>query len=73
MNENNKPISMIIKETKAKIANVCNESNLSLVILDLIMSELYSEVHSLAEKQTAEEEKIYMTELQNNNINDIEE
>ena len=72
MNENNKPISMIIKETKAKIANVCNESNLSLVILDLIMSELYSEVHSLAEKQTAEEERVYMAWVQNNNMDDIE-
>lgn len=65
MNENNKPISMIIKETKTKIANACNESRLPPVILDLVISEIYSEVRSLAEKQSIEEEKAYMDEIQN--------
>jgi len=77
MNGNNKPISMIVKETKTKIANACNESKLSPVILDLIMSELYSEVHSLAEKQAIEEEKAYMAAIQSDKtslvFDDIEE
>lgn len=64
MNGNNKPISMIIKETKAKIANACNESRLPPVILDLVISEIYSEVRSLAEKQAIEEENSYMDAIQ---------
>lgn len=56
----NKPITMVIKETKTKIANICNESGLSPIILDLIMQGLYNEIHSLAEKQTVEEEMGYV-------------
>lgn len=55
----NKPITMAIKETKKKLVNVCNESGLSPAILDLIMQGIYADVHSLAEKQSAEEEMAY--------------
>ena len=60
----NKPITIVIKETKNKLANVCNESGLSPVILDLIMQGIYSEIHSLAEKQTMEEEISYFKMLE---------
>ena len=53
----NKPVSIIIKETKAKLANICNESGLSPIILDLIVQGIYSEIHSIAEKHCFEEEK----------------
>ena len=55
----NKPLTMIIKDTKIKLANVCNESGLPPIILDLIVQGIYSEIHSLAEKQTSEEEVAY--------------
>lgn len=55
----NKPITMVIKETKNKLASVCNESGLSPAVLDLIMQGLYSEIHSLAERQAMEEEVAY--------------
>ena len=60
----NKPITMVIKETKNKLANVCNESGLSPAVLDLIMQGLYSEIHSLAERQAMEEEVAYARMLQ---------
>ena len=59
----NKPLTMIIKETKAKIATACNESGLPPIILDLIMQTIYSEIHLLAERQTAEEESAYMEKI----------
>lgn len=74
----NKPITMIIKETKTKIANICNESGLSPIVLDLIMQGIYTEIHSLAERQTMEEEISYAkmlkeaskkTEVAEDNIN----
>ena len=60
----NKPITMVIKETKTKIANICNESGLSPIVLDLIMQGIYSEIHSLAERQTMEEEMSYVKMLE---------
>lgn len=55
----NKPLTMVIKETKNKLANVCNESGLPPIILDLIIQGVYSEIHSLVERQTLEEEIAY--------------
>lgn len=60
----NKPITMVIKETTNKLANVCNESGLSPAILDLIMQKFYSNIHSLAERQAAEEEMSYVKMLE---------
>lgn len=62
----NKPLAIIIKETRIKMANICNESGLPPIILDLIMQGIYSEIHSLAEKQTLEEEKTYVKTLEEN-------
>ena len=59
----NKPITMIINETRTKLANICNESGLSPVILDLIIQPLYSEIHSLAEMQSKEDEINYIKSI----------
>lgn len=60
----NKPLTMVIKETKTKLTNVCNESGLSPIHLDLIMQALCSEIHSLVERQTIEEEISYIKMLE---------
>lgn len=70
MNEISKPIAMAIKETKLKMINVINESGLSPVILDLIMQGVYTEIHSLAEKQEKEEEKAFAEMTRANNVVD---
>lgn len=62
----NKPITMVVKETKNKLANICNESGLPLIVLDLIVQGIYSEIHSLAERQTLEEEMTYVKTLEEN-------
>lgn len=73
----NKPLTIIIKETKAKLINICNESGLSPVVLDLILQGIYSEVHTLAEQQTIADEKIYIEAMTtkdkniSNKINDL--
>ncbi len=64
----NKPLTMAIKETKKKIADVCNESGLPPVILDLIMQGVYSEIHFLVEKQTLEEESAYIKTIEGENV-----
>lgn len=66
----NKPMTMVVKETKSKLINVCNESGLPLVVLDLILQGIYSEVHILAEQQTMREEKDYIAAMtKDNDIN----
>jgi hypothetical protein len=65
----NKPLTMIVKETKTKLINACNESGLPPVILDLIMQGIYSEIHTLAEKQSIEEEMIYNQTIKDKDIN----
>ena len=62
----NKPLTMIIKETTSKLANVCNESGLPPIILDMIVQGIYSEIHMLTEKQSIEDEEAYKTSLLNN-------
>lgn len=66
----NKPLTMAIKETKKKIADVCNESGLPPVILDLIMQGVYSEIRFLVEKQTLEEELMYAKTTKDEDIKD---
>lgn len=65
----NKPLTMVIKETKNKIANICNESGLPVIVLDLIMQGVYSEIHSLAERQTLEDEIAYAKVIKESNNN----
>ena len=62
----NKPLTMVIKETQKKIANICNESGLPPSILDLIVQGICSEIHSLAERQTLEDEIAYTKMLKEN-------
>ena len=73
MSETNKPITMVINETKAELINVCNKSSLSPAVLDLILQGIYSEVHSLAERQALEEKKAYLETIKNKDIGDANE
>ena len=66
----NKPLTMIIKETKENIANICNESGLPPIILDLIIQGIYFEIHSLTEKQSSEEEAAYIKAIKENEVKD---
>lgn len=60
----NKPITIVIKETTNKLANVCNESGLSPAILDLIVQNFYANIHSLANRQAIDEEMSYAKMLE---------
>lgn len=69
----NKPLTMIIKETKSELAKVCNESGLPPVILDLVVQGIYSEIHMIAEKQAIDDESLYFKTMSDKHIVDIEE
>lgn len=54
-----KPISMVIKETKSNLIQVCNESNLHISILQLIVKEMHDELNKVAQRVMEEEELQY--------------
>ena len=43
-----KTANVIIEETKIKIAQAVQESGLSVSVLDMILKDLYMEIHALA-------------------------
>ena len=55
-----KPISMKITETKEQLAKVCNESKLPICVLDMVVKEVYSEVHKAAGITAKEEAAKYI-------------
>lgn len=52
-----KSFNKIIKEVQRRMVQICNESDLSPIVLELILQNLLSEVHLMVEKQMFEEEK----------------
>ena len=59
-----KPISMMINETKIGIANICNKSGLPSYILEPILKELYLEIKELSRQQLKQDEAIYKASLE---------
>lgn len=56
----NKPISMRITETRERLINACNESHLPICVLDMLVREVYCEVHKSAKTSAKEEAANYI-------------
>lgn len=66
---NNKPISMVINETRISLLKICNESGLPACVLELIVKDLYNDVNRVSENQFKKDEESYIQaqkEAQNN-------
>ena len=61
-----KSFNKTIKEAQRRIVQICNESDLSPIVLELILQNLLSEVHLMVEKQMFEEEKQEMLKEEDN-------
>lgn len=59
----NKPVTIIIKETKIELANICNQSGLPSYMLEPILKELYLEAKELAKQQLKQDEEMYKAYL----------
>ena len=57
---NNKPISMVINETRISLLNICKESNLPACILEPILKDLHEEVKRVSAIQLQQDEESYM-------------
>ena len=65
-----KPITIIIQETKDKLVEVLNTSNLPPVILEPIVKDIYNEITMLTKRQYEKDLYEYNNQLSqaNNNI-----
>lgn len=59
INNIQKPVSLIIEEFKDNLATVINESGLHMSLIDMIVKEIYFEVHNQAELISAREKLEY--------------
>lgn len=56
----NKPISMVINETRISLLKICNESGLPACVLELIVKDLYNDVNRVSENQFKKDEESYI-------------
>lgn len=61
-----KSFNKTIKEVQKRIVQICNESGLSPIVLELILQNLLSEIRLMIEKQMFEEEKQELLKEENN-------
>lgn len=54
-----KPISIIMSETKSALITACNNSKLHIGILELILKDLYEEVHKASLEQLKQDQIVY--------------
>lgn len=63
-----KSFNKTIKEVQRRMVQICNESDLSPIVLELILQNLLSEVHLMVEKQMFEEEKQELLKEEDNEL-----
>ena len=56
----NKPISMVVNETRISLLKICNESGLHACVLELIVKDLYTDVNRVSENQFKKDEESYI-------------
>ena len=61
----NKPFSLIINETKQELVDVINQSGLHPSIIEMIIKDIYWEVHRLNIETTTKEKEHYLQEPTN--------
>ena len=65
MENNNiqKPVSLIVKETKEEIVKLINNTQLHPTLLGMILKEVYAEFQEYEQKYTEQEQAQYYNEL----------
>ena len=55
----NKPISMVINETRISLTKICNESGLPTCVLEPIVRDLYEEIKYVSSMQLKQDTETY--------------
>lgn len=59
-----KPISIVLKESKDRITSTLNSLNLQPAILQLILLDVYNDVRTKADAQLLQEQEMYFLTIQ---------
>ncbi len=59
----NKPLTLLVQETKSNLVRTINNASLPLCVLELIVEDVLNEIHVLSQKQLQEDELAYMNSL----------
>ena len=60
-----KPLSIILRDTKNSLITICNQSGLPISILDMIIQDVAKDVHTVAMQQLTKEEATYLAAIDN--------
>ena len=58
-----KPVSVQIEEARKNIAGCINAQNMNVTILDMIIKDLYMEIHSLAQQQYEKDKQAHEADI----------
>lgn len=61
----NKPVNLILEETKQKLSQTINESGLPAFMIELLIKDIYSQVNFLAQRDLEKSKKEYEASLEN--------
>ena len=59
----NKPVNLMLEETKEKLSKIINESGLPAFIVELIIRDIYNQVSFLKQKELEKSKKDYEESL----------
>ena len=59
----NKPLTLLIQETKNNLIQTINNATLPPCILEILVKDILHEIHVLSQKQLQEDELAYMNSL----------
>lgn len=68
-----KPISIVLKESKDRITSTLNSLNLQPAILQLILLDVYNDVRTKADAQLLQEQEMYFLTIQEKEKKEEEE
>lgn len=60
----NKPVNLILEETKQKLSQTINESGLPAFMIELLLKDIYSQVNFLAQRDLEKSKKEYEASLE---------
>ena len=69
----NKPLTLLMHETKNNLIQTINNSTLPPCILELIVKDILNEIHVLSQKQLQDDELLYMNLLSQTESTDEEQ
>ena len=60
----NKPVNLVLEETKQKLSQNINESGLPAFLVELLLKDIYSQVNFLAQRDLEKSKKEYEASLE---------